>query len=93
MSILLFILVIFTTPLMFQIIWNTSIITVCAYFGYTIDPITYGVAFVISSIISFLFSKSSTTKDDPNFWKTVLFKYIALWVQVGLICLATSIVF
>ena len=79
---------------MFQIIWNMSIITVCAYFGYAIDPITYGVAFVISSILSFLFAKSSTSKtDNTEFWKAALYKYIALWIQVGLICLATSIVF
>ena len=91
--ILLLILVFTTVPCMFQIIWNTSIVSLFNYFGLTVAPITYGIAMLMWWIWSIFFSKNPTEVKNSEFCKELFIKYLSSWALVGIICLISVIVF
>lgn len=91
--ILLLILVFTTVPCMFQIIWNTSIVSLFNYFGLTVAPVTYGIAMLIWWIWSIFFGKNPTEVKNSEFCKELFIKYISSWMLVGIICLISIIVF
>lgn len=93
--ILLVILILFTTPYVIQIVWNTGVVALFNYFGLTISPITYGIALLIWFVWTFFFSKKSTNvvEDNKEFGKTIFIAYLTNWLYAGIIYLITIIIF
>lgn len=90
---LLVILVLFTTPWMIQIVWNTGIVAIFNYFGLMISPITYGVAWLIWFVASFFFGKKSKNiESNEEFCEKLFTSYLTNWLYVGIICLITTII-
>ena len=82
-------------PCMIQIVWNTGIVALFNYFGLTISPITYGIAWLIWYVWTFFFSKRSTNvvKDNEKFCEKIFRAYLTNWLYVGIIYLITIIIF
>lgn len=92
--IFLVILILITMPCMIQIVWNTGIVSLFNYFGLTISPITYGIAWLIWFIGSFFFSKrSENTENNEEFCKNLFTTYLINWLYVGIIYLITIVIF
>lgn len=93
--ILLYIIIIFTIPVMIKIIWNVGIIALLNYFGITIAPVTYGIAALIWLIWTVFFARSSDNKfnDDVELCKSLITKYLSIWACVGIICIIVAIIF
>lgn len=93
--ILLVILILFTMPCMIQIVWNTGVVALFNYFGLTISPITYGIAWLIWLVWTFFFSKKSinAVKDNEEFCKNIFNAYLTNWLYVGEIYLIVIIIF
>lgn len=93
--ILLYIIIIFTVPVIIKIIWNVGIIALLNYFGITISPITYGIAALIWLIWTFFAPISSSNKfnDDVELCKTLVTKYLSMWAFVGIICIIVAMIF
>ena len=93
--ILLYIIIIFTIPVMIKIIWNVGIIALFNYFGITIVPITYGIAALIWLIWTFFVARSSGNNfdDDVELCKALVTKYLSMWAFVGIICIIVAIIF
>lgn len=81
-------------PCMIQIVWNTGVVALFNYFGLTISPITYGIAWLIWFVASFFFGKiSKNTEDNEEFCKKMFGAYLTNWLYVGIIYLITIIIF
>lgn len=81
-------------PCMIQIVWNTGIVALFNYFGLTISPITYGIAWLIWFVASFFFGKrSKNTEDNEEFCKNLFIVYLTNWLYIGIIYLITIIIF
>lgn len=93
--ILLYIIIIFTIPVIIKIIWNVGIIALLNYFGITIAPVTYGIAALIWLIWTVFFARSSSNKfdDDAELCKALITKYLSLWAFVGIICIIVAVIF
>ena len=91
--ILLYIIIIFTIPVMIKITWNVGIIALLNYFGITVAPITYGIAALIWLIWTFFFARSGNKFDDTELCKALIIKYLSMWAFVGIICIIVAMIF
>ena len=92
---LLVIIILFTLPFTYQLVWNVGVVGLLDYLNFAIPTINYGIAFLMSFIMTFFSSrKYSNDDEDIEELTKILFRaYINKWVIVGIICLISAMVF
>lgn len=92
---LVVIIILFTMPFMYQLVWNVGVVEFLNYLNIAVPTISYGVAFLLSYIITFFFSRVSSNNGEnkEELHETLLRAYIMKWILVGLICLISAIIF